>query len=186
MFGLHEATQTLEVMKEGMSKSIEVLADMGGKVQEAAVRAGYGPTIRADAVRSRAISSSSISISSVRGSRREPARLRVRVRLRQRLRLQVRERERVGRGGAARAQHGDRVLRLEERKQRRALALGRAVRLGLEPVGEVAEEGGAARVGPEEGVLGDGGGGGPLRRGAGAAQHAGEERVRVLKTSTWV
>ena len=51
LFGLHESTQTLEVMKEGMSKSIEVLADMGGKVQEAAVRAGYGPTIRADAVK---------------------------------------------------------------------------------------------------------------------------------------
>src|SRR4051794_12694507 len=51
MFGLHESTQTLEVMKEGMSKSIEVLADMGGKVQEAAVRSGYGPTIRADAVK---------------------------------------------------------------------------------------------------------------------------------------
>ncbi len=51
MFGLHESTQTLEVMKEGMSKSIEVLADIGGKVQEAAVRAGYGPTIRADAVK---------------------------------------------------------------------------------------------------------------------------------------
>ncbi len=51
MFGLHEATQTLEVMKEGMSKSIEVLADVGGKVQEAAVKAGYGPTIRADAVK---------------------------------------------------------------------------------------------------------------------------------------
>ena len=51
MFGLHESTQTLEVMKEGMSKSIEVLADIGGKVQEAAVRSGYGPTIRADAVK---------------------------------------------------------------------------------------------------------------------------------------
>ena len=51
MFGLHESTQTLEVMKEGMSKSIEVLADIGGKVQEAAVSSGYGPTIRADAVK---------------------------------------------------------------------------------------------------------------------------------------
>jgi hypothetical protein len=50
-FGLHESTQTLEVMKEGMSKSIEVLGEMGDKVQEAAVRAGYGPTIRADAVK---------------------------------------------------------------------------------------------------------------------------------------
>ncbi|RBP49237.1 cell surface protein [Arenicella xantha] len=51
MFGLHESTQTLEAMKEGVSKSLEDLADIGGKVQEAAVRAGYGPTIRADAVK---------------------------------------------------------------------------------------------------------------------------------------
>jgi hypothetical protein len=34
-----------------MSKSLEDLADIGGKVQEASVRAGYGPTIRADAVK---------------------------------------------------------------------------------------------------------------------------------------
>src|SRR6476659_4871366 len=51
MFGLHESTKTLDAMKEGMSKSIEILADVGGKVQEAAVRSGYGPTIRADAVK---------------------------------------------------------------------------------------------------------------------------------------
>ena len=51
MFGLHESTQTLEVMKEGMSKSLETLGEMGDKVQEAAVRAGYGPTIRADSVK---------------------------------------------------------------------------------------------------------------------------------------
>jgi hypothetical protein len=51
MFGLHESTQTLEVMKEGMSKSLEVLAGIGDQVGEAAVRAGYGPTIRADAVK---------------------------------------------------------------------------------------------------------------------------------------
>jgi hypothetical protein len=51
LFGLHESTQTLDVMKEGLSKSIEVLAEVGGKVQEAAVRSGYGPTIRADAVK---------------------------------------------------------------------------------------------------------------------------------------
>ena len=50
LFGLHESTQSLEAMKEGVSKSLEDLADIGGKVQEAAVRAGYGPTIRADAV----------------------------------------------------------------------------------------------------------------------------------------
>ena len=38
-------------MKEGVSKSLEDLADIGGKVQEAAIKAGYGPTIRADAVK---------------------------------------------------------------------------------------------------------------------------------------
>lgn len=51
MFGLHETTQTVEAMKEGVSKSLEDLADIGGKVQDAALRAGYGPTIRADAVK---------------------------------------------------------------------------------------------------------------------------------------
>jgi hypothetical protein len=51
MFGLHESTQTLEAMKEGVSRSLEDLAEIGGKVQEAAVRAGYGPTVRADAVK---------------------------------------------------------------------------------------------------------------------------------------
>lgn len=51
MFGLHESTETVNAMKEGMSKSIEVLAEIGDKVQEAAIRAGYGPTIRADAVK---------------------------------------------------------------------------------------------------------------------------------------
>jgi hypothetical protein len=51
MFGLHESTQTVEAMKEGVSKSIEVLSEIGDKVQEAAVRAGYGPTVRSDAVK---------------------------------------------------------------------------------------------------------------------------------------
>lgn len=51
MFGLHESTKTLDAMKEGMSKSLEDLAKIGDKVQEAAVRSGYGPTIRADAVK---------------------------------------------------------------------------------------------------------------------------------------
>ena len=51
MFGLHEATETLNAMKEGVSKSLETLSEIGDKVQEAAVRAGYGPTIRADAVK---------------------------------------------------------------------------------------------------------------------------------------
>jgi len=51
MFGLHESTETLNRMKEGVSESIEVLAEIGGKIQEEALKAGYGPTIRADAVR---------------------------------------------------------------------------------------------------------------------------------------
>ncbi|MCB1517672.1 MAG: cell surface protein [Hyphomicrobiaceae bacterium] len=51
MFGLHESTETLNAMKEGMSKSLETLSEIGDKVQEEAVRAGYGPTIRADAVK---------------------------------------------------------------------------------------------------------------------------------------
>lgn len=51
LFGLHESTETLNAMKEGVSRSIEVLAEIGGKVQEEAIRAGYGPTLRADAVR---------------------------------------------------------------------------------------------------------------------------------------
>ncbi len=38
-------------MKEGVSKSLETLSEIGDKVQEAAVKAGYGPTIRADAVK---------------------------------------------------------------------------------------------------------------------------------------
>ncbi|MEO1319237.1 MAG: cell surface protein, partial [Pseudomonadota bacterium] len=51
LHGLHEATETLNAMKEGISESLEVLAEVGGKVQEEAVKAGYGPTIRADAVK---------------------------------------------------------------------------------------------------------------------------------------
>jgi hypothetical protein len=51
MFGLGESTATVNAMKEGVSQSLEVLADIGGKVQEAAVKAGYGPTVRADSVK---------------------------------------------------------------------------------------------------------------------------------------
>jgi hypothetical protein len=50
LFGLHEGTRTVEAMKDGVSRSLEDLADIGGKVQEAALRAGYGPTIRAESV----------------------------------------------------------------------------------------------------------------------------------------
>lgn len=51
LFGLHESTETLDAMKEGMSKSLETLSEIGDRVGEAAVKAGYGPTIRADAVK---------------------------------------------------------------------------------------------------------------------------------------
>lgn len=51
MHGLHESTQTLEAMKKGVDQSLEVLAEIGGKVQEAAVRAGYGPTVSAASVK---------------------------------------------------------------------------------------------------------------------------------------
>jgi hypothetical protein len=51
LFGLHESTEALNAMKDGISQSLEDLAEIGGKVQEAAVKAGYGPTIRADSVK---------------------------------------------------------------------------------------------------------------------------------------
>lgn len=51
MAGLHESTQAVEAMKEGVSKSIETLSEIGDDVQKAALEAGYGPTIRADAVK---------------------------------------------------------------------------------------------------------------------------------------
>lgn len=51
LHGLNESTRTLEGMKAGVNQSLDVLAEIGGKVQEAALRAGYGPTIRADAVK---------------------------------------------------------------------------------------------------------------------------------------
>ncbi len=49
--GLHESTRTLEAMKEGVSQSLETLADVGGKVQEDALKAGYGPTLKAESVK---------------------------------------------------------------------------------------------------------------------------------------
>jgi hypothetical protein len=51
MHGLHESTQTVEAMKKGINESLETLSDIGGKVQEAAVKAGYGPTVSAAAVK---------------------------------------------------------------------------------------------------------------------------------------
>jgi hypothetical protein len=51
MHGLHEATQTLEAMKKGINKSLETLGEVGSRIQEEALRAGYGPTIRAESVK---------------------------------------------------------------------------------------------------------------------------------------
>lgn len=51
MHGLHESTQTLNKMKEGIGQSLETLSEIGGKIQEEALRAGYGPTIRAESVK---------------------------------------------------------------------------------------------------------------------------------------
>jgi len=49
--GLHESTRTLDAMKEGISESLETLSEVGDKVQEDALRAGYGPTIKAESVK---------------------------------------------------------------------------------------------------------------------------------------
>lgn len=38
-------------MKEGINKSLETLSEVGDKVQEDALRAGYGPTIKAESVK---------------------------------------------------------------------------------------------------------------------------------------
>ena len=51
MQGLHESTQTLDKMKEGIGQSLETLSEIGGKIQEEALKAGYGPTIRAESVK---------------------------------------------------------------------------------------------------------------------------------------
>jgi len=51
MFGLHESTETLEAMKDGVNKSLESLGEVGSKIQEEALKAGYGPTIRAESVK---------------------------------------------------------------------------------------------------------------------------------------
>ena len=50
MSGLFEATKTLEAMKEGINKSLETLGEEGTKIQEEALKAGYGPTIRVASV----------------------------------------------------------------------------------------------------------------------------------------
>jgi uncharacterized protein YoxC len=49
--GLHESTETLNAMKEGINKSLETLADIGDAVQKEALKAGYGPTVAAASVK---------------------------------------------------------------------------------------------------------------------------------------
>ena len=49
--GLNESTRTLDAMKDGINKSLETLAEVGDKVQEDALKAGYGPTIKAESVK---------------------------------------------------------------------------------------------------------------------------------------
>ena len=51
MHGLHESTETLNAMKKGVDQSLEVLAEIGTEVQEAATKAGYGPTVSAASVK---------------------------------------------------------------------------------------------------------------------------------------
>jgi len=51
LMGLHEATQALDAMHDGISKSLESIADVGTKVTENALRKGYGPSIRAESVK---------------------------------------------------------------------------------------------------------------------------------------
>lgn len=50
MHGLHEATRTLEAMKTGMNRGLETLGEVGTEIAEQALRAGYGPTLRAESV----------------------------------------------------------------------------------------------------------------------------------------
>lgn len=49
--GLHESTETLNAMKEGVNKSLETLAEIGDAVQKEALKAGYGPTVQAASVK---------------------------------------------------------------------------------------------------------------------------------------
>ena len=51
LFGLHESTKTIEAMKKGVSESLETLSEIGDKVQEEALKAGYGPTVKAESVK---------------------------------------------------------------------------------------------------------------------------------------
>jgi len=49
--GLHESTQAINAMTDGANKSLEVLASVGTRVQEDALKAGHGVTIKAESVK---------------------------------------------------------------------------------------------------------------------------------------
>jgi len=49
-YGLHETTQTVEAMKEGMNKGLEDIASMERELDKAALEAGYGSTFNAPSV----------------------------------------------------------------------------------------------------------------------------------------
>jgi len=49
-YGLHEATQAQEAMREGVNKGLEDVAELGRELERAAIKAGYGSTISASSV----------------------------------------------------------------------------------------------------------------------------------------
>ncbi len=49
--GLHEGTQTLNAMKDGVNKGLESIADLGTNIQMEGLKAGYGPGLAVDSVR---------------------------------------------------------------------------------------------------------------------------------------
>ena len=48
--GLHEATQAQEAMTKGVNKGLEDVAELGRELEKAAIKAGYGSTIKAESV----------------------------------------------------------------------------------------------------------------------------------------
>ncbi len=49
--GLHETTQTLESMKDGANKGLEDIAELGTKLETAALKAGYGSVYNPESVK---------------------------------------------------------------------------------------------------------------------------------------
>ena len=49
--GMHEQTQTLEAMKEGVNKGLEDIATLGNNLEKAALKAGYSSTTSSESLR---------------------------------------------------------------------------------------------------------------------------------------